>query len=72
MSEIKVVLPYSGMVTVTHSTKDADSLMKAVVSRQQIAADYCIKKGWPTNPAELSFEQIFEIRKLPEWIEAGK
>lgn len=36
--------------------------------RLKIAFDYCLKKGWPTDPVELSFEQILEIRALDEWI----
>lgn len=38
--------------------------------RYQISVDYCKKKGWDMDRLEI--EQIMEIRKLPEWIEAGK
>ena len=40
--------------------------------REKIAFDYCIQKGWPTDPAELSFEQIFEIRALEAWKNARR
>jgi hypothetical protein len=35
--------------------------------RQKIAANYCQEKGWSTNPTDLSFEQILEIRAQQEW-----
>lgn len=33
--------------------------------RDRVVKEYCEKKGWKVD--ELSFEQIKEIRDLPEW-----
>ena len=71
MSEVKVVLP-GGSIVIASSQKSADELSKAIVTRQQIVANYCKSKGWPTDPTQLSFEQILEIRDTKEWIDAGK
>jgi hypothetical protein len=43
-----------------------------MLKRAQVVSDYCKAKGWGTNPADLSIEQIIEIRQTPAWIEAGK
>jgi len=40
--------------------------------RHEIVVNYCQEKGWSTNPTELSFEQILEIRKQREWIDVPK
>ena len=40
--------------------------------RHEIVVKYCQEKGWSTNPTELSFEQILEIRKQQEWIDVPK
>lgn len=50
-----------------------DEKIKTIVERRyKIAIDYCIAKGWPTEPGELSFEQIDEIRQLDSWINVTK
>ena len=48
----------------------ADEIIKA---RVKFTFDYCKKKGWIFDPKkliieQLTFEQILEIRKQPEWI----
>ena len=35
--------------------------------RHEIAIAYCNEKGWSTNPQELSFDQILEIRSQEKW-----
>lgn len=35
--------------------------------RHAFAATYCQQKGWPTDPAALTFDQILEIRRQPGW-----
>jgi hypothetical protein len=40
--------------------------------REQFAAEYCAAKGWPADPAELSMDQIKEIRAQDGWINAGR
>lgn len=72
MSQVKVILPGGEMVAVTSNQHDADALSKVIVSRQKIAEDYCSKMGWPADPTQLSFYQIFEIRKQQNWIDAGE
>lgn len=72
MSLVKVVLPDGEMATVTSDVYNEEQITTSILIRQKVAADYCLKMGWPTNPAELSFEQILEIRKQPEWINAAK
>lgn len=72
MSEINVVMPQGYMVKVS-SNKHTESELKGVIfKREQIAHDYCVKKGWSIKPSELSFQQILEIRNQQEWIDAGK
>ncbi len=34
-------------------------------TRMQFAQEYCKQQGWDIE--NLSFEQVFEIRKRPEW-----
>ncbi|MES2395641.1 MAG: hypothetical protein V4549_06545 [Bacteroidota bacterium] len=51
--------------------EDQDKLNKIIKKRNQIVYDYCISKGWPLLPENLSIEQIMEIRKLKEWKEAS-
>lgn len=74
-ADMKIVgpikLPSGG--TVIHlgpgSVEDAQKVMDR---RHQIVVAYCEKMGWPTEPKELSIDQILEIRLLPEWQNAGK
>jgi hypothetical protein len=72
MAQIKVVLPNSGIVSVSSNNLNEQQLANSVNNRQRIAYDYCQSKGWPTDPTELSFDQILEIRKQQNWIDAGK
>jgi hypothetical protein len=72
MTQVKVILGNGSMIDVSSNTHDADGIKKVILSRQKIAYDYCNKKGWPTEPEKLSFEQILEIRKQQSWIDAGK
>jgi hypothetical protein len=50
---------------------DAREIQRIVDTRHAFGVQYCKAKGWSTNPAELSFEQIFEIRAQPGWKNAG-
>ncbi len=44
----------------------ADEQTKAVLTgRDAFIRAYCQERGW--NPADLSFDQIFEIRKQDGW-----
>lgn len=72
MTQIKVVMPGGGIAHVSSDTHDEEGLKNVIKNRQQVAYDYCMSKGWPTDPTQLSFEQIIEIRETKQWIEAGK
>ena len=49
-----------------------EEIQGIITRRHHVAMDYCKKKGWPTDPESLSWDQILEIRELPEWKLAGK
>jgi hypothetical protein len=58
--------------TMQGGNPDRRATMQAVIdARHAVAMAHCRAKGWPEDPANLSFAQIFEIRALPEWVEAG-
>jgi hypothetical protein len=42
-----------------------DDAIPTLEKRKQIVEEYCKSKGW--NQANLSIQQVLEIRKLPEW-----
>jgi len=46
------------------------TIEQIIQGRLEFSKNYCEKKGWPTEPSALSFEQIMEIREQPEWINA--
>lgn len=45
----------------------AEKVNELIARRGKIAKDYCVSKGWPIDPVELSFDQILEIRALDSW-----
>jgi len=47
--------------------KEQEKLNELVLRRGRIAFNYCVSKGWPTDPAELTIEQIMEIRSQENW-----
>lgn len=36
-------------------------------ARRAFLREYALRKGWPTNADDLTWEQIMEIRAQPEW-----
>lgn len=60
------------MIYVSGNSQDAQGIKNIIEERFRISNEYCVSKGWPTNPADLSFEQIMEIRALDSWKNAGK
>ena len=49
---------------------------KVITNRIEFSLSYAKEKGWIVDPnkplhEQLSFEQILEIRKQPEWINAS-
>ena len=47
-----------------------DDMAQVIRDRHVIVTAYCENKGWDVD--DLSFEQILEIRKQQDWIDAGK
>jgi hypothetical protein len=48
------------------------TIAEVIQLRLKISKEYCEKQGWPLDPAQLSIDQILEIRKLKEWQDATK
>lgn len=40
--------------------------------RRAFAERYCREHGWPTDPNALTWDQLMEIRRQPEWKCAGE
>jgi hypothetical protein len=36
-------------------------------ARDKFYKEYCQKKGWSTNPGDLSLNQVMEIRSQEDW-----
>lgn len=51
---------------------EEQQIQAIIRERQAIATNYCQKMGWPTDPAQLSFNQIIEIRDQQDWKDAPK
>jgi hypothetical protein len=47
------------------------SLNKLLWARHGFVNGYCTAKEWPTDPTQLSFDQIFEIRAHEGWLHAA-
>jgi hypothetical protein len=45
---------------------------RVIEGRKAFAEEYCAAKGWPLDPAQLSMDQIMEIRAQEGWINAGR
>ena len=69
---MEVVLPSGNIVTVNSNQHSDKEIKNIILVRQEIAANYCNKMGWPFDPLKLTFEQIIEIRNLDEWQNASK
>jgi hypothetical protein len=52
--------------------KTVDQVEEIIKKRAKIVYDYCVLKGWPLNPNDLTIEQIMEIRSLDDWKNASK
>lgn len=65
----KVTIPYTDHNIIVDE-ENLESVLKMLNTRNEIATTYCKVKGW--DVAELTFEQIIEIRSLPEWVAASK
>lgn len=53
------------------SLKPRRSILGDVFARRhEIAMAHCRANGWPEDPTLLTWEQIMQIRALPEWIDA--
>ena len=67
----KIDIPGTNLQIIAESKDQADSIIKTISGRTSIAQAYCKSKCWPTELEQLTFEQILEIRALPEWKAAG-
>lgn len=47
--------------------EEAAEAEKILWARHRFIAAYCESKGWPTDPGELSIDQILEIREQAGW-----
>jgi hypothetical protein len=57
---------------IMHFVNTTDQSIDFIDKRHKFSIEYSIKQGWGDDISSLSIEQIMEIRKQPEWIEAGK
>jgi hypothetical protein len=46
---------------------EAEAAEDLIARRHKFVQEFCASKGWPTDPTELSIEQILEIREQPGW-----
>lgn len=59
--------PYGDTILVPGTPEQADDLVSLLVKRARFVHDECVRRGWPTDPTQLSFKQLFEIRDMPGW-----
>lgn len=66
-------LPLPGGKLELRSSGDlaADPQTRILYNRGKFVEDYAARKGWPTDGAMMSIDQIMEIRSQPEWKHAG-
>lgn len=63
--------PQDGPVVLhTGSDEEAEAVQAKLDRRHEFIVKFCGEKGWPTNPKELTIEQIMEIRNQPGWRDA--
>lgn len=61
-------LPFgAGSVIHTGSDAQADEHDRIIKARAAFTVAYATERGWPTDPAQMTFEQIFEIRDQDGW-----
>ena len=51
--------------------QSVEEIQALIERRHKISVGYCERMGWPADPEKLSWDQILEIRALPEWKSAG-
>jgi hypothetical protein len=62
-----VKLPYGGVALTTGTRSEANRIQLIVDARYAFSKKYCQEHGWPLDAAELSIEQIMEIRGQEGW-----
>ncbi len=68
MRKIKLPGSSGGMGFIhTGSDKDAEGIEQALNARHAFALKYAKEKGWGGKVAELSLDQIMEIRRQEGW-----
>lgn len=63
------VIKVPGGLSILHPGTDAEvEAAESLISRRhKFVQEYCASKGWPTDPAKLSIENILEIRNQAGW-----
>lgn len=61
----------NGPVMFNGTDEEAKIFERTIAARHAFAMKYCTEQGWPTEPTELSFQQVIEIRSQEEWKTAG-
>lgn len=61
-----------GSVAIASSPEQASRGQRIIDARHRFNVEYCMSKGWPTDPAELSIDQILEICDQDGWKNAGQ
>lgn len=57
----------AGTVVFTGTDAEAAEHERVLRARHEFAMGYCRSKGWPEDAAQLSIEQILEVRAQEGW-----
>lgn len=57
----------AGTVALTGTAEQNAETERVLMARHKFSVAYCESKGWPTDGAQLTIEQILEIRAQPSW-----
>ena len=60
----------AGTVVLTGNAEQNAETERLLLARHEFAMDYCKQRGWPEDAAELTIDQILEIRAQPGWKDA--
>lgn len=56
-----------GVAISTGTQSEADQAQAIIDARHAFVQKYCGEQGWPTDGAELTIEQIMQIRQQEGW-----
>ncbi len=60
-------LPFGGTVIHTGTEAQADEHDRIIKARAEFTVAYAQSKGWPNDPADMTIDQILEIRDQEGW-----